>query len=300
MKLLATPLFDTATPIKQIEDLSPDTFIKLLDRQKAVLFQGVDGVLDVQAFGRFVVHLQLTPYPYVGGAAPRTIINVAAGKDIVFTANESPPAEPIPFHHELAQTPNPPHYIFFYCDTPAEEGGETPIIDSTAVYRYAKEHHPDFIAKLLEHGVRYTRTLPAEDDPLSPIGRSYKNAYCVANREELDAKLGQVAGCRWTWLDDGSVRVTTEAVPAVRLVTDSHHHFVYQYSFSNSIVAAYLGWQDSRNDRHQALKFGNDEPMPEDVLESIAGFMQRERVLYRWKKGDIMALNNQRTSNVLK
>jgi alpha-ketoglutarate-dependent taurine dioxygenase len=50
----------------------------------------------------------------------------------------SPPDQPIPFHHELAQTPNPPRYIFFYCDVPSESGGHTPIIDSTAVYRFAK------------------------------------------------------------------------------------------------------------------------------------------------------------------
>jgi alpha-ketoglutarate-dependent taurine dioxygenase len=50
----------------------------------------------------------------------------------------SPPDQPIPFHHELAQTPNPPRYIFFYCDQPPESGGQTPIIDSTAVYRFAK------------------------------------------------------------------------------------------------------------------------------------------------------------------
>ena len=36
--------------------------------------------------------------PYVGGAAPRTDV---VGR--VFTANESPPDQKIPFHHEMAQ-----------------------------------------------------------------------------------------------------------------------------------------------------------------------------------------------------
>jgi hypothetical protein len=84
-------------------------------------------------------------------------------------------------------------------------------------------------------------------------------------------------------------------VPAIRLVRDPHRNFVFQETFSNSVIAAYLGWQDSRNDRRDALRFGNNERMPEDVLDSIAAFMDRERVLYSWKKGDIMALNNQRT-----
>jgi len=301
--------------------LKPKLFVDLLDQHKALLFRrfpssgdgnGKDNgndngikkeknasysaVLSTDDFGRFVVNLQLERYPYVGGAAPRTVVPVEAAEDgIVFTANESPPDQPIPFHHELAQTPNPPRYIFFYCDAPAETGGQTPVLDSTAAYRFAETEHPEFVAKLREHGARYVRTLPAEDDPTSPIGRSYKNAYCVSSRQELDAKLAQVRGCEWTWNDDGSVRVATEPVPAIRLVADPNGNYVFQHTFANSIVAAYLGWQDSRNDRREALQFGNKEKMPEDVLKSIAQFMHEHRVLHPWKKGDVMALNNQRT-----
>ena len=36
------------------------------------------------------------PLPYVGGAAPRNTVY----KDI-HTTNESPPDQPIPFHHEV-------------------------------------------------------------------------------------------------------------------------------------------------------------------------------------------------------
>ena len=43
--------------------------------------------------------------PYVGGAAVRNLI-VGSDKRLenlqVVTTNESPPSEPIPFHHELA------------------------------------------------------------------------------------------------------------------------------------------------------------------------------------------------------
>jgi D-xylose reductase len=204
----------------------------------------------------------------------------------------SPPDQPIPFHHELAQTPNPPEYVFFYCEAPAEESGQTPIIDSTEVYRYVKENHPDFLTKLREHGARYIRTLPAQDDPSSPIGRSYNNTWNVTSKEELEEKLSEVPGCTWEWIGE-SVRVTTEAVPAIRMVADHAHNYIFQRTFANSIVAAYLGWQDTRNDRHEALRYGNMDRMPEDVLEQTAAFMASHRIMYTWKKGDIMALNNQ-------
>ena len=42
---------------------------------------------------------------YVGGAAVRKLIVGTEGKIMdmqILTTNESPPSEPIPFHHELA------------------------------------------------------------------------------------------------------------------------------------------------------------------------------------------------------
>ena len=101
MKLTAIPLLEgDVSPIELPDPLSPRAFVDLMDSHKALLFPSC---FDVETFGQFVSDLELQYYPYVGGAAPRTVIPTAAGKDIVFTANESPPDQPIPFHHELAQ-----------------------------------------------------------------------------------------------------------------------------------------------------------------------------------------------------
>ncbi|CAB9501286.1 Deoxymugineic acid synthase 1 [Seminavis robusta] len=294
MKFTVIPLLEgSADPFELDEkEVTPRRFVDLLDSRKALIFRNEEKTSSVEDFGHFVTDLKLMKYPYIGGAAPRTIIPVAAGKDIIFTANESPPDEPIPFHHELAQCPNPPEYVFFYCETAAPKGGQTPLIDSTAVYKFAKDNHPEFIEKVMKHGARYIRTLPAEDDPSSPIGRSYKNTWNVKSAAELDKKLGDIEGCTWEWQPDGSVRVCTEAVPAIRLVTDHASNHVFQWTFANSIVAAYLGWEDSRNDRHDALRFGNMDKMDESILQDIADYMERSRVLHDWKDGDIMAVNN--------
>ena len=98
MKLSATPLLlgDKAKSFEVDTDttLAPRQFVKLLDQHKALILSAASAttestVLSTQDFGRLVVGFQLTPYPYVGGAAPRRIIPVDAGQDIVFTANES-------------------------------------------------------------------------------------------------------------------------------------------------------------------------------------------------------------------
>jgi hypothetical protein len=91
MKFLATPILqgDSAEALSiEGDDLTPRRFVDLLDQHKALIFQSPDANLTVEDFGRFVANLQLTHYPYIGGAAPRTVIPVEAGKDIIFTANE--------------------------------------------------------------------------------------------------------------------------------------------------------------------------------------------------------------------
>jgi hypothetical protein len=64
-------------------------------------------------FDRAVDAFGYEELPYVGGAAPRTNV---VGR--VFTANESPPDQKIPFHHEMAQVIKilqPPRQLNWAC-----------------------------------------------------------------------------------------------------------------------------------------------------------------------------------------
>ncbi|KAL9191207.1 hypothetical protein ACHAXT_000913 [Thalassiosira profunda] len=266
-------------------DISQGQFVSLLAQHKALLLQKDEGSdpLSVDDFARFAEGLSLKHYEYVGGAAPRRVIPVKANVE-VFTANEAPPDQLIPFHHELAQVADPPQYLFFYCDLPSETGGETALIDSTLVYRYAADNFPEFMDKLKKFGARYKRTLPAVDDPESPIGRSFYNAYQVDNKIDLEKKLNKIAGLEYEWMPEGSLTVTTEPIPAVKMIEQQHGHGIYQWTFHNSVIAAFLGWEDCRNDRTKAVCFGNNDAMDPAILADIAAFMDQNKVSYQWKK----------------
>lgn len=69
----------------------------LLHASGVVLLRGFP-VEDASGFNRVVEAFGYDELPYVGGAAPRSNV---VGR--VFTANESPPDQKIPFHHEMAQ-----------------------------------------------------------------------------------------------------------------------------------------------------------------------------------------------------
>mmetsp|Transcript_48107 Transcript_48107/g.145300 ORF Transcript_48107/g.145300 Transcript_48107/m.145300 type:complete len:650 (-) Transcript_48107:424-2373(-) len=291
-----TRLFEDIDSSESLPSRSLDQgkFVELLAKHKALLLRADENEepLSVNDFGDLVASLRLKKYPYVGGAAPRRIIPVNAGNDIVYTANEAPPEQKIPFHHELAQVHNPPQYLFFYCDQPPETGGETALIDSTLVYRYVADNFPDFMEKLKKHGARYVRTMPPEDDLASPLGRSFYNCYQVKTNEELEKKLNTVEGLEYEWQPDGALKVTSEPIPAIRMIEQQGNHAIYQWTFHNSVIAAFVGWEDSRNDPKKAIRFGNDDPMDEANLTAIAKFMDENKLSYTWQKGDIFALNN--------
>lgn len=79
----------------------------LLLKSGALLFRGFP-VHTASDFNAVVEAFGYEELPYVGGAAPRTNV---VGR--VFTANESPPDQKIPFHHEMAQVSHSQTLSFF-------------------------------------------------------------------------------------------------------------------------------------------------------------------------------------------
>jgi hypothetical protein len=148
-----------------------------LQKHKAILFRCGDQISTHGDFHAFVEALNYKTMPYVGGAAVRTQLT-----ERVFTANESPSSESIPFHHEMAQTPHPPTHLFFFCEVPPQAGGATPILVSAEVCERLRVLQPEFMADLERCGVRYVRVMPEQDDPTSAIGRGWRSTFQCNDR----------------------------------------------------------------------------------------------------------------------
>lgn len=79
--------------------------------------------------------------------------------------------------------------MFFYCEIEPAEGGETPILPSHLVFQRMEKEWPEFVQKLLEHGLLYTRILGEGDDPSSPIGRGWQSTFLTKDRKEAENRL---------------------------------------------------------------------------------------------------------------
>ncbi|CAJ1439968.1 unnamed protein product, partial [Effrenium voratum] len=256
---------------------------RLLLQHGAVLFRNC-GVSSAQDFAEVTRAMGCEGYDYVGGAAPRTEVV----KGVVFTSNESPPDQPIPFHHELAQSPTPPSYILFCCDVECRQGGATPIIPSDEVADFFMQSFPDFAAEVQAKGVRYIRTMPEVTDPSSAQGRSWAETYAVTTREEAEEAMRK-QGTSWEWLPNGDCRTTTSVLPALRVDERTGRHV-----FFNSMVAAFTGWNDARNVGEKAVVLGDFTPVDKKALNAVARFMLEKEVAFAWKKGDILIVDNTR------
>jgi alpha-ketoglutarate-dependent taurine dioxygenase len=254
---------------------------ELLIKHGAVLFRG----FPVESSDEFEQMLDQTNYknmPYVGGAAPREQVTASR----IVTANESPATETIPFHHEMAQVPTPPGYIFFYCETASETGGATSLLHSGEICKKFFDIDPKFAKKVEEQGVRYIRIMPEVTDKNSAIGRSWKETFLVETREQAEEKMRE-AGMSWEWLEDGNLKTETQTLPGIRFDEETK-----QKVFFNSIGAVYTGWNDARNQGKKAVSTADGEPMDDEVLSKLVQEMDKSCVNFPWQAGDVLWINN--------
>jgi hypothetical protein len=87
--------------------------------------------------------------------------------------------------------------------------------------------------------------------------------FHVQTREAAEAEMRKQE-FTWEWLPNGNCRVASKTLPAVRVGSNGRKVFF------NQVVAAYTGWVDSRNEYGKAVVFGDDSPLPKEVVEDLA------------------------------
>ncbi|MEO0591320.1 MAG: TauD/TfdA family dioxygenase [Pseudomonadota bacterium] len=252
-----------------------------LEDAGALLFRGFD-VPDAHAFDAAIQGYGEPGFTYEDSLSNAVRTNVTPR---VFTANEAPPSTEIFLHHEMAQTPVYPSKLFFYCEIAADEGGATPLCRSDWVIDRLASDAPQFLARLEEEGVRYTNVMPGTDDTGSGQGRSWRSTLSVESREAAEDRL-RTLGYTWEWREDGSLKVTTAALPAVREVSEDRR------TFFNQLIAAFRGWSDSRNSADKSITFGDGEPITaEDMAPAIAAAADLTADC-QWQTGDVALVDN--------
>lgn len=249
----------------------------------AILFRGFP-LADADDFDAFAGAFDYAPFTYEDSLSNAVRINFT---ERVFTANEAPKDVDIYLHHEMAQTPVSPSRLFFYCKTAAETGGETPLCRSDWLFADLEREAPGLAKEFTKKGLRYTTTMPAQDNPGSGQGRSWMSTLSVSGKEAAELKLAEL-GYSWEWLADDALRATTPILPAVRDLGDGSS------SFYNQLIAAYLGWAGVRDDPSRALSFGDGSAIESKDLGKLVELAERHTFDLAWQDGDVALVDNYR------
>jgi alpha-ketoglutarate-dependent taurine dioxygenase len=258
-----------------------DRLLNELVQHGAILFRGFP-VAGAEDFDAVIRAFGMDSFTYQESLSNAVRVNKT---ELVFTANEAPPDVSIFLHHEMAQTPIFPSRLFFCCETAAEIDGETPLCRSDVLLKMLQEREPEFVEACERLGVRYSNVMPADDDPDSGQGRSWKSTLDSNSVEQAEARLDKL-GYSYEWKANGSLRVKTAVLPAVRTLVDGRKVFF------NQLIAAFRGWQHIRNDPKNSICFGDDSEIPTTSMNVAVELADELCFDLAWQAGDVALIDN--------
>jgi alpha-ketoglutarate-dependent taurine dioxygenase len=254
----------------------------LLARHGGILFRNF-AVRTVDQFEQFVgatTNSALLEYTY--RSTPRSQVS-----GNIYTSTEYPSDQVIPFHNELSYARAWPLKIWFFCVTPALEGGATPIADSRKVYARI----PDSVkTPFIEKGVMYVRNYG------EGLDLPWQNVFQTNDRSAVEAFCNS-AGIMYEWKGGDRLR-TTQVCQAVarsprtgEMVWFNQAHLFHASSLPPAVYAMLLAeFQAHELPRHTF--YGDGSPIPADALEAIRQAYEAESVTFTWHVGDILMLDN--------
>ena len=226
---------------------------------------------DKDAFVEFSRTVTPSFVNYSGGAYARESID---GDSTVLSVTGRRQFFAVPLHGEMFYTTVRPTVLWFYCEQPPVDRGETTVCDGIQLY----ERLGSATRRLFEEmRIKYVRRYPDGD---------WQKIY---QTEDL-AEVGRLCQERSTefFLDesDGSV-VTT-------FLTWAYSQDIYSRGrcFVNNILPVAV--QQARGNEHSKVFMEDDSAIPEIVLREIAGTAEDLTLNVAWKKGDVVMINNTR------
>ena len=251
-----------------------------LDEHGAILFRGfgLEGAEDFEPVAASITSDLFAEYGDLppGGTSER-----------VYQSTPYPPDKTILFHNESSHLPTWPLRQFFFCITPAQEQGETPLLDCRLV---AERLDPGILSEFETKGLLYVRNF-------SPgIDVSWQDFFKTHDRTEVEsACAGEGMSCEWKAGD--SLRVTQHG-PAVL-----HHPRTGEKLFFNQVQLHHVYCLDpetreslrvlfAEEDMPRNVYFGDGSVIPDEVMERIGQLYEEICVEGRWETGDLIAVDN--------
>jgi alpha-ketoglutarate-dependent taurine dioxygenase len=210
----------------------------------------------------------------------------------VYGSTPYPPDKAILFHNESSHLHRWPLKIWFFCVQPAQQGGETPILDCRKIYQLL---NPKLREKFEEKQLMYVRNY------IEGLDVSWQDFFQTTDKAEVENYCCQ-AGMECEWLENNGLK-TRKIRPAV-----AKHPKTEEFVFFNQLQLHHVSCLDSAVRQSLLSVFGEDKlprnvyygdgtPIEDSVMEEIGAIYQENQISFTWQKKDILMLDNMLTSH---
>ncbi|MBC1221785.1 TauD/TfdA family dioxygenase [Nostoc sp. UCD121] len=246
----------------------------------AILFRGfqADSVTEFENFAAAICPNLFGDY----GDLPRAGVG-----NKVYGSTPYPADKAILFHNESSHLHCWPLKIWFFCVQPAQQGGETPIIDCRKAYQILPAKLREKLAqKQLMYVRNYTNNLDV----------SWQDFFRTSDKSVVEDYCRQ-AGISFEWYGDDGL-ITRQVRPALAV-----HPKTGESIFFNQIQLHHIAYLDVKT-RESLLSLFDEKKLPrnvyyvdgtsieDDVIAEINQVYQQSQTSFSWLKGDILMLDN--------
>ncbi len=257
-------------------------FIEMsLLKHGGLLFRDFD-IKTVEAFARFMETIAGELLTYKERSSPRSQVS-----DHVYTSTDYPAAHSIFLHNENSYQRTWPMKIFFFCETPPESGGETPIADCRKIYNRLS---PEIKARFISRNWMYVRNFG------DGFGLPWQTVFQTTDHSVVEEHCRQ-NGIEVMWKDGDRLRLR-----AVRRATYQHpktgeavwfnHATFFHLSTMEQSVREVLASEVAEDDLPTNSLYGDGSPIEPEVLSELRESYHAETVIFPWQRGDLLLLDN--------
>lgn len=252
----------------------------------AILFRGF-GLTGEAGFQEYLRATGVGLMAYTEGATPREKLS-----DKVYTSTEFPAEFDIAPHNELSYVVTWPMRIWFFCVTPPEIGGETPIVNVRNVYRR------------LDAKIRTTfenKGWMLVRNHCDSFGLSWQSVFHSHDRSEIEEYCrGAEVQCEWISEHHLRTRQVRKAIYRHPHTDDllwfNHVVFWHVSSLEAKFREAFLA-ESTEDNLPFNTYYGDGSPIEPSVVAEIRDAYEAESVKFSWQAGDLLMLDNMLTAH---
>jgi alpha-ketoglutarate-dependent taurine dioxygenase len=212
--------------------------------------------------------------------------------DGVYSATKWPPNQPMCMHHELSYTLTFPGLLLFACLSPPTAGGATAVADSPTVLDALPT---ELVNRFEREGWLLARNYNDE------IGASYAEAFGTDDRDAVE-RYCRANAIEFEWQPDGGLRTRQRRSAVVRHPVTGQRCWFNQIPFLNEWTIApeireYLVDIYGAEGLPFNTRYGNGDPIGEDVVELLNKVYEDNTARESWQAGDLLLVDNVRTAH---